>query len=152
MWWYKYKKYRHAESSHTDEQSNCEECTFKGREKTQLNSHIELPNSCEKCDSQTKYKYRVKSHRKINYSDETHQRMCECTENAKEIGKIETKIAVLESEHLRSEILKNFKHLSENPESINIANMWKLLKKISSRVKPILFYSILFRVQIQQYR
>ena len=34
--------------------------------------------------------------------------------------------------------MKEFQYFSENPENINIQKMWKSLKKICPKVKPIL--------------
>ena len=49
---------------------------------------------------------------------------------SKEITKLEEKISNIEAEDNRKQILRNFKHLSENPENIQMSNMWKQLKKI----------------------
>ena len=54
------------------------------------------------------------------------------------LEKIENEIAELESKQIRNDILKKFKVFSQNPENINLTNMWKLLKRISPKVKPLL--------------
>ena len=56
-------------------------------------------------------------------------------ENLKEIDE---KIAECEALEIRNEIMKNFKSFSENPESISMQKMWKLLKKISPKLSPTL--------------
>ena len=47
-----------------------------------------------------------------------------------EIHLIEHKISNLEAQENRRKILDNFKLFSENPENINMGEMWKMLKKI----------------------
>ena len=61
---------------------------------------------------------------------------CNLKEWEDEIEQINTKIAEFESEQIRNEILKRFAVFSQNPENINLTCMWKLLKKISPKVKP----------------
>ena len=43
---------------------------------------------------------------------------------------IEHEISILEAQENRKKILENFKSYSDNPENINMGEMWKLLKKI----------------------
>ena len=47
-------------------------------------------------------------------------------------------IAEAEADENRAKIMKEFQYFSENPENINIQKMWKSLKKICPKVKPIL--------------
>ena len=49
-------------------------------------------------------------------------------ERNEELEKIGSEIADLESKHIRNDILKKFRVFSQNPENINLSNMWKLLK------------------------
>ena len=51
-------------------------------------------------------------------------------EKLKEITK---RISDIESGENRNIILKNFQHLSQNPEQINMSKMWKTLKRISPK-------------------
>ena len=50
--------------------------------------------------------------------------------NSKDIDMIDKRISDIEAEESRSKIVKNFKYFSDNPENINISEMWKILKKI----------------------
>ena len=43
---------------------------------------------------------------------------------------IEKKIADYESEEKRNKLIEHFNHFNDNPENINVANMWKTLKKL----------------------
>ena len=43
---------------------------------------------------------------------------------------IEKKIADYESEEKRNKLIEHFNHFNDNPENINVANMWKILKKL----------------------
>ena len=51
-------------------------------------------------------------------------------ENKAKLYEINKKIAEEEASENRNKIIKNFKILSDNPENINLAQMWKLCKKI----------------------
>jgi hypothetical protein len=46
-----------------------------------------------------------------------------------ELDELSKTIAVFEADEIRSQIMKNFKFYSENPENISMPKMWKLLKK-----------------------
>ena len=52
----------------------------------------------------------------------------------KKLDVINHKISNMEAEDNRNKLLENFKFFSDNPESINMSKMWKLLKKISPKV------------------
>ena len=56
-------------------------------------------------------------------------------ENLMKISEISQKIAEDEAQENRDLIMENFKDLSENPEKINMPQMWKLCK---SFIWPIL--------------
>ena len=51
---------------------------------------------------------------------------------------LDIKIAELESEQIRNDIMKKFQLFSRHPENINLTSMWKLLKKVSPKIKPLL--------------
>ena len=52
------------------------------------------------------------------------------SENVKKISEISNLIANEEAKENRDIIMDNFKNLSENPENINLQQMWKLCKKL----------------------
>ena len=51
-------------------------------------------------------------------------------ENEMEIEKINLSISEMEAEERRNEIVKRFKSYSDNPEAINMQQMWKVLKTL----------------------
>ena len=77
--------------------------------------------NCKKCEKEAKLKMlRV-----------------QCTENHEEyeneIELIEKNISNIEAKENRELIFKHFKNFNENPEAINIGQVWKLMKKIWPR-------------------
>ena len=56
--------------------------------------------------------------------------------NNEKINLINKRISDIEAEENRSKILKNFKYFSDNPEKINMSEMWKILKKIWPNMVP----------------
>ena len=56
----------------------------------------------------------------------------------KEIDETNVSIADTEAAENREKVLKHFQYFSENPESIDMQKMWKSLKEICPKVKPIL--------------
>ena len=48
---------------------------------------------------------------------------------------IEHKIAKIEAKENGDKVIKNFKRFSEDPENINIQEMWKVLKSIGPKLK-----------------
>ena len=64
--------------------------------------------------------------------------LCESCGLLNQLEEINKKIAEIEAEQFRKEIVKKFKLFSQNPENINLPNMWKLLKKISPKIKSSL--------------
>ena len=51
-------------------------------------------------------------------------------ENKIKLEEINTEIACLEADENRKILFENFQFFSDNPEKINMSNMWKLLKKL----------------------
>ena len=54
----------------------------------------------------------------------------ETPEIIRQIDEVSKQIFEIEAEENRNKIMKNFKHFSDNPETINMQQMWKLLKRI----------------------
>ena len=59
----------------------------------------------------------------------------ECITNLQDI---EIRISELEAEENREQIVKNFKRFGNNPENINLQEMWKVLKSICPKYKEVL--------------
>ena len=51
------------------------------------------------------------------------------------IQELENEIAEIEAEENRDIVMKNFKRLSENPENVNIKEVWKILRNIFPKFK-----------------
>ena len=51
-------------------------------------------------------------------------------EDAKKAKEIEESIADIEAEENKNLVMKHFKKFSDNPESINLQEVWKLLKNV----------------------
>ena len=46
------------------------------------------------------------------------------------LEEVTKRIGELEAEENRNKIMKNFKEFSENPENINVQQVWKIIKKL----------------------
>ena len=53
--------------------------------------------------------------------------------NAREA--LENKVADNEAEEKRNKLMEQFSQYNDNPENINVANMWKILKKTLAQVR-----------------
>ena len=86
-------------------------------------------------------KVRIKNNQKISIHpeisaliDKRNKLQKNCGENS-EIGKLETAISEMEAEINRNKIMKHFKSYSENPESVNLNQVWKTLKKLCPKAR-----------------
>ena len=59
-------------------------------------------------------------------------------ENERKVEEIEEAISNLEAEESREFIMKTFQKFSEDPESLNLTEMWKVLKKVGPKSKNTL--------------
>jgi hypothetical protein len=59
-------------------------------------------------------------------------------ENEKKIEELERTISSIEAKENRDFIVHNFKQISENPENVNLKEVWKVLKKIEPKHKSSL--------------
>ena len=57
-------------------------------------------------------------------------RLVNCSINHDEIDKIDNEIADQEAEENRKIVMENFKQLADNPEQVNMQQMWKLHSKL----------------------
>ena len=55
------------------------------------------------------------------------------TENKIEVEEIEKAISRIEAEESRELVMKNFKRFSDDPENIDLQEVWKVLKNISPK-------------------
>ena len=136
---------------------NCNECGKRFPSEYDWKNHKEqhannIKNKCNKRDEM----FLTKS--SINVHSRKHARVqqYECTfcgkifkkrqqlmvhekrhpEHLRRLKDIEKEIANIEAEENRNKIIKEFKNLSNNPENVNIKEVWKRLKKICPKFKP----------------
>ena len=69
--------------------------------------------------------------------DERNRLVC-CYSNHDEIDKIDNEIADQEAEENRKIVMKNFKQLADNPEQVNMQQMWKLNSKLWPKTGGVL--------------
>ena len=85
-------------------------------------------------------KVRIKNNQKVKLSPEMSRlidkrnKLSKTEANKKEINKLETAIADMEAENNRNRILKHFKKYSEDPERVNLSEVWKTLKKLWPKI------------------
>ena len=116
----------HKVANHTKQSS---------RKTNNIKPHKEIhTETCLHCgkDFQSRkcFKNHLRVHRRLQ------KNKCEICEQ--EIYSITAEISEEEALENRNKILKQFKNLSENPENINLSKMWKILKNICPKLKPIL--------------
>ena len=56
--------------------------------------------------------------------------MLEKKDTQKEVDDLNKTISEMEAENNRNKIMENFKCYSDNPENINLSEMWKTLRKL----------------------
>ena len=61
-----------------------------------------------------------------------------CSSNHDEIDKIDNEIADQEAEENRKIVMENFKQLADNPEQVNMQQMWKLHSKLWPKTGGVL--------------
>ena len=77
--------------------------------------------NCEKSDDQPNYKIGIEKHTNLRHM----------------VDSIEHKIAKIEAKENRDKVIKKFKRFSEDPENINLQEMWKVLKSIGPKFKKL---------------
>ena len=80
-------------------------------------------NKCRHCGKRFDQKNHLKVHGKRH------------TDGYVKIADLEKEIADIEAEENRQRIIESFKTLSENPENVNIKEVWTILKKICPKYK-----------------
>ena len=91
-------------------------------------------NTCEKCDETILLKSIFKNHQRVHRVSK--YKVCDICD--RKIASINKAIAEKEALENRDQIIKQFKFFSEHPENIEMAKMWKILKQICPKEKPIL--------------
>ena len=115
---------KHMSFEHGAAKKNkCMKCGLEAKELMDLRNHIiskhttDNVNKCNKCNLQCRGDKELEEH--IRTMHVPH-----------EITEIEEKISSIEAAENRKKILDNFKSFSENPESIQMSRMWKLIKRV----------------------
>lgn len=126
------------------------ECDQSFMKKEQFEKHMILTN-CGKCGKKSKLLGDNRSHASL------HERLSEIqcgfcdrifpqtssikdhknnhTEQFNDLDEVEKEIAEIEAEENRNFVIKHFKKFSENPENVNLKEVWNTLKKICPKFK-----------------
>ena len=64
--------------------------------------------------------------------------MLKDVKNEKEVDELNRIISEIDAEENRNKIIKHFKSYSDNPDNINLQNMWKTLKKLWPKCRSTL--------------
>ena len=86
-------------------------------------------------------KVRIKTNQKVKLSPQMtrlinlRNKLSNIDANKKEINNLEIEIADMEAKNKRSKILKFFKKYSENPERVNLNEVWRTLEKLWPKVQ-----------------
>ena len=110
------------------------------RNKIQQNAEV-----CIDCERRISTKSNIKGHT-VDHKGQPMVKCGKCGKNisnevhirAHKIKELEKEIVDLESEENRNIIMKNFKKISENPENVNLKEVWKNLRNIFPKFKSSL--------------
>ena len=114
----------HPMNHSQNNKNDCESCEKDFLAQTNFNTHIKQIHEgngiikCKFCDDDFEETSQLKKH--LSYH---------------KIKVIENEIATLQAEENRKLVLKKFKKFSENSESVNLQEIWKLLKSICPKFK-----------------
>ena len=149
------------EKRHKDLKSVCAECGKQVNGKEKLEVHVKIHNGKQKLISLSTKK-RLEKHESIHtekklfkciHCEKTFQQngrlnnhlrvhrgalRNRCKNCNDEIDSINSEIAKEEAAENRGKILRQFEYFSKNPENIEMQKMWKTLKNICPKIKPIL--------------
>ena len=110
---------------------------FKRNEQVEKHMTIHTDKQSHQCDSCGKIFQLMKNFKKhLKIHKELQENKCDYCKN--KIALINAAIAEKEASENRKIIMKQFEFFSENPENIKMQNMWKILKNICPKMKPIL--------------
>lgn len=113
----------------------------------QRNKLLKEHLKCEKCVKIFRTESGLEKHVKYNHQDEIFFNCTECADKIHrkcqpndhneiyKIRDIEKRIAEIEAEEKRNIILSRFKKFSENPENVNLHEIWNVLKRICPKYK-----------------
>ena len=107
----------------SDKKNDCESCHFEPKSIRGLINHMNGDYTTDVVTEGNNCNFKDRSNKEI----EEHIRIKHVPQV---INDLEEKISSIEAEENRKQILNNFKYFSENPESIQMSRMWKLLKRI----------------------
>ena len=107
----------------SDKKNDCESCHFEPEGIRGLRNHMNGDHATDVVTEGNNCNFKNRSNKEI----EEHIRIKHVPQVIKDL---EEKISSIETEENRKKIMNNFKYFSENPESIQMSRMWKLLKKI----------------------
>ena len=122
-------------------EENCYECSFDDASVNEVKKHIkekhviDVDQNCRQCTYDFTTVSGIRKHIQSEHSskEKIKCKICGKTLTGKsqyDIHLIEHNISSLEAQENRRKILENFQSYSDNPENINMGEMWKLIKKI----------------------
>ena len=119
----------------------CEICGKNCHNHDHIDNHVSQhrrrkENKCEKDGKTFLMKSKSKNHQSVHRVPR--DKACNICES--EVASINKAIAEKEALDKRDQIIKQFKFFSENPENIEMAKIWKILKQICPKKKP--FYQL----------
>ena len=146
----------HEEEHESRQKSKCKECGKYFKLRKGLHMHMKKHEGkkfcCSECGKQFNKEQTFTLHTKI-HTGEKGCKCCGCNDKKKknlwlqknkcnfcdsEIALINVAIAEEEASENREKILRQFEMFSKNPENISMQRVWKILKNICPKVKPIL--------------
>ena len=129
----------HAKIHTGKKEDLCEICGKSCHNHDHIDNHVSQhrrrkENKCEKDGKTFLLKSKSKNHQSVHRVPGG--KPCNICES--EVASINKAIAEKEALDKRDQIIKQFKFFSENPENIEMGKMWKILKQICPKEKPIL--------------
>ena len=130
------------------ERVECKKCEKKFRRLSQMSTHMWMDHmvkddfECDICGENSQNERALKTHMKLEHDNEVELNCQICDEELTtqvqmnihmknhNIENIENEIANIEAEEKRNFIFKKFKRFSENPENVNLQEVWKVLKSL----------------------
>ena len=135
------------------ERVECKQCEKKFQRISQMSSHMRMDHKVEKafecnaCGETFQHERSLETHMKLIHDEKVEINCQICGEELKEqirinihmnnhkIKNIENRIAKIEAEEKRLIVLKKFKRFSDNPENVNLQEIWKVLKSLGPKFK-----------------
>ena len=112
-----------------------------------MDHKVEKAFECNACGETFQHERSLETHMKLIHDEKVEINCQICGEELKEqirinihmnnhkIENVENRIAKIEAEEKRLIVLKKFKRFSDNPENVNLQEIWKVLKSLGPKFK-----------------